>query len=104
VAKKRQQQTMQDAEQLASVITRLKRANGQLSAIVRMLEEGRSCDEIVIQMSGCWQAYSATGQCKVARPWIHGGNVAWSGERLSRLSFPFFVALRVFAKSLYLPR
>ena len=51
MAKKRQQQTMQDAEQLASVITRLKRANGQLSAIVRMLEEGRSCEDLVYQIA-----------------------------------------------------
>jgi DNA-binding FrmR family transcriptional regulator len=34
-----------------AVINRLKRAHGQLGAIVRMLEEGRDCEEVVHQIA-----------------------------------------------------
>jgi len=37
-------------------MTRVKRAQGQLGGIVKMLEEGRSCDEIVTQMSAVSKA------------------------------------------------
>ena len=45
-----------DQEQVAAIAKRIKRAQGQLGAIARMLEEGRSCDEIVIQMSAVSKA------------------------------------------------
>ena len=34
-----------------AVVNRLKRAHGQLGAIVRMLEEGRDCEEVVHQIA-----------------------------------------------------
>ena len=37
-------------------MTRVTRAQGQLGGIVKMLEEGRSCDEIVTQMSAVSKA------------------------------------------------
>jgi DNA-binding FrmR family transcriptional regulator len=42
---------LQDEEQLLAISNRLKRAHGQLAAIIRMLEEGRNCEEIVTQMA-----------------------------------------------------
>jgi DNA-binding FrmR family transcriptional regulator len=39
------------ADEMAPVINRIKRARGQLDGIVRMLEEGRSCEEIVTQLA-----------------------------------------------------
>jgi DNA-binding FrmR family transcriptional regulator len=42
---------LQDQEQIAAISKRLKRAHGQLGAVVRMLEEGRSCEDIVTQMA-----------------------------------------------------
>ncbi len=42
---------LQDVEQLDAISKRLKRAHGQLAAVIRMLEEGRNCDEIVTQMA-----------------------------------------------------
>ena len=42
---------LQDEEQLEAISKRLKRAHGQLAAVIRMLEEGRNCDEIVTQMA-----------------------------------------------------
>lgn len=42
---------LQDEEQLVAISKRLKRAHGQLAAVIRMLEDGRNCDEIVTQMA-----------------------------------------------------
>ena len=47
---------LSDQEQIAAISKRIKRDQGQLGAVARMLEEGRSCDEIVIQMSAVSKA------------------------------------------------
>ena len=47
---------LSDEEQIIAITKRIKRAQGQLGAVARMLEEGRSCDEIVIQMSAVSKA------------------------------------------------
>jgi DNA-binding FrmR family transcriptional regulator len=47
---------LSDEEQIAAISKRVKRAQGQLGAVARMLEEGRNCDEIVIQMSAVSKA------------------------------------------------
>lgn len=47
---------LSDEEQLVQITNRLKRAHGQLGAVLRMIEEGRSCDEIVTQMSAVSKA------------------------------------------------
>ena len=47
---------LSDEEQIAAIAKRVKRAQGQLGAVVRMLEEGRNCDEIVMQMSAVSKA------------------------------------------------
>lgn len=48
--------TLTDDRALAAITARIKRAQGQLGAVVRMLEEGRNCDEIVTQMSAVSKA------------------------------------------------
>jgi len=45
-----------DQDQLELITKRVKRANGQLAAVVRMLEEGRNCEEVVTQMSAVAKA------------------------------------------------
>lgn len=45
-----------DQEQMDAIGRRLKRAHGQLGAVVRMLEEGRTCNEIVVQMAAVSKA------------------------------------------------
>lgn len=42
---------LQDEAQIDAISKRLKRAHGQLAAVIRMLDEGRNCDEIVTQMA-----------------------------------------------------
>ena len=45
-----------DTEQIDAILKRIKRAQGQLGAVGRMLEEGRNCEEIVTQMSAVSKA------------------------------------------------
>lgn len=45
-----------DPEELDPVIKRLRRAQGQLAAVIRMIEEGRECRDIVTQLSACSKA------------------------------------------------
>jgi DNA-binding FrmR family transcriptional regulator len=56
MATKKASHVLSDQEQIAAISKRIKRAQGQLGAVARMLEEGRSCDEIVIQMSAVSKA------------------------------------------------
>jgi DNA-binding FrmR family transcriptional regulator len=48
--------TLDDDVQLVAISKRLKRAHGQLGAVVRMLDEGSSCEEIVTQMAAVSKA------------------------------------------------
>ena len=47
---------LSDEEQIIAIARRIKRAQGQLGAVARMLEEGRNCEEIVTQMSAVSKA------------------------------------------------
>ena len=47
---------LQDEEQIQAIAKRLKRAHGQMGAVVRMLEEGRSCEDVVTQMAAVGKA------------------------------------------------
>jgi DNA-binding FrmR family transcriptional regulator len=56
MAKASTSHVLSDQEQIDAISKRIKRAQGQLGAIARMLEEGRNCDEIVMQMSAVSKA------------------------------------------------
>jgi DNA-binding FrmR family transcriptional regulator len=56
MASKNISHVLSDEDQLIAISKRVKRAQGQLGAVARMLEEGRNCDEIVIQMSAVSKA------------------------------------------------
>jgi DNA-binding FrmR family transcriptional regulator len=56
VVQKQVAHVLSDEEQIAAIAKRVKRAQGQLGAVARMLEEGRNCEEIVTQMSAVSKA------------------------------------------------
>ncbi len=56
MATKKVAHVLTDEEQIIAISKRIKRAQGQLGAVARMLEEGRNCEEIVIQMSAVSKA------------------------------------------------
>ena len=47
---------LKDQEQIAEIVKRVKRAQGQLGAVARMLEEGKSCEQVIVQMSAASKA------------------------------------------------
>lgn len=53
-------------EEMVAVINRLKRAQGQLSGVVRMLEEGRDCEDVVTQLAAVSRALDRAGFAIVA--------------------------------------
>lgn len=55
-----------DASDMGKVVNRLKRAQGQLAGVVRMLEEGRGCEDIVTQISAVSSALDRAGFAIVA--------------------------------------
>lgn len=56
MATKNSSHVLEDSDQIAAIIKRVNRAQGQLGAVSRMIEEGRNCDEIVVQMSAASKA------------------------------------------------
>ena len=49
------------AEEMRPVINRLKRAQGQLTAVIRMLEEDGECKDVVTQLSAVSKALDRAG-------------------------------------------
>ena len=56
MVKKNDSLGLKDEELVAAIVKRINRAHGQLGAVVRMIEEGRSCEEVVIQISAASKA------------------------------------------------
>ena len=90
-----------DSETMASVIRRLRRAQGQIGGVIKMIEEGRDCADVVTQLAAASRALDRAGfkiiatglqQCALAiqpRPKIlrsqpplpAAGSLAWPGQR-----------------------
>lgn len=55
-----------DPQEMTKVSNRLKRAQGQLAAVVRMLDEGRDCEDVVTQLSAVSRALDRAGFAIIA--------------------------------------
>ncbi len=53
-------------DEMTPVVNRLKRAQGQLSGVLRMLEENRDCEDIVTQLAAVSRALDRAGFAIVA--------------------------------------
>jgi DNA-binding FrmR family transcriptional regulator len=82
--------TLQDEDQIVAITKRLKRAHGQMGAVVRMMEEGRSCEDVITQMAAVSKAIntaaftlisSSLKEC-IADPAVDSDQVT---EKLQRL-------------------
>lgn len=49
------------AEQMEPVIKRLRRAHGQIAGVLRMIEEGRDCEDVVTQVAAVSKALDRAG-------------------------------------------
>ena len=52
--------------EMTPVINRIKRAQGQLAGVLRMLEEGRECEDVVTQLAAVSRALDRAGFAIVA--------------------------------------
>jgi DNA-binding FrmR family transcriptional regulator len=50
-----------DSETMASVIRRLRRAQGQIGGVIKMMEEGRDCADVVTQLAAASRALDRAG-------------------------------------------
>jgi DNA-binding FrmR family transcriptional regulator len=55
-----------DPEDLGPAINRIKRAQGQLAGVLRMIEEGRDCEDVVTQLAAVSRALDRAGFAIVA--------------------------------------
>ncbi len=55
------QSPVPDGDEMKAVVTRLNRARGQLGGIVKMIEDGRDCRDIVTQLSAVSKAVDRAG-------------------------------------------
>ena len=84
---------MQVDESVAQeVINRLRRAQGQIGGVIAMIEEGRSCNEVVMQLSAASRAVDRAGfkivssgmwQCQDAE--LRGEEPALTREQMEKL-------------------
>lgn len=49
------------ADELSATLRRLKRAQGQLGGVIKMIEEGRDCRDIVTQLAAVSKAVDRAG-------------------------------------------
>jgi DNA-binding FrmR family transcriptional regulator len=73
-----------DSEELADVIRRLRRARGQTGGVIKMIEDGRDCSDVVTQLAAAARALDRAGfriiasglcQCLLDEP----GHEGWEG-------------------------
>ena len=78
-----------DPDTLTAALNRLRRAQGQLGGVIRMIEEGRECTDVVTQLAAVSRALDKAGfaiiatnlqQCIVA-----GDEGALDQEKLEKL-------------------
>lgn len=55
-----------DPKEMTPVINRIKRAQGQLAGVLRLIEEGRDCEQVVTQLAAVSKALDKAGFAIVA--------------------------------------
>lgn len=50
-----------DPQEMTTVLKRLRRAHGQLGGVIRMIEDGRDCQDIVTQIAAVTKAVDRAG-------------------------------------------
>jgi len=53
-------------EEMKAIITRMKRANGHLASVIRMMEEGSDCEAVLTQLAAVNKAIHRSGYAIVA--------------------------------------
>ncbi|WP_292989175.1 metal-sensitive transcriptional regulator [Mycobacterium sp.] len=72
-----------DTERIDAVLSRLRRAQGQLSGVITMIEQGRDCKDVVTQLAAVSKALDRAGFKIVASGMRHCITGKGSGPRLT---------------------
>lgn len=77
------------AEDMEPVVKRLRRANGQLVGVLKMIEEGRECGDVVTQLAAVSKAIDRAGFAMIAagleQCLNEGETAAGARKRLQRM-------------------
>jgi DNA-binding FrmR family transcriptional regulator len=57
---------LENTQVVGEVINRLRRAEGQLAGVIRMLEAGRTCEDVVTQLAAVSRALDKAGFAIIA--------------------------------------
>ncbi len=81
-----------DEESIAAVLNRLRRAQGQLTGVISMIEQGRDCKDVVTQLAAVSRALDragfkivATGLRECVADGGNGGKSEMSVDELEKL-------------------
>lgn len=78
-----------EPDDVKSIITRLKRANGHLASVIRMLEDSAECEDVLLQLAAVGKAVSRGGYALVATGLeqciAEGGRESVDAQKLERL-------------------
>lgn len=55
-----------EGAELKAVLNRLRRAQGQISGVIRMIEEGKDCEDVVTQLAAASRALDRAGFAIIA--------------------------------------
>ena len=55
-----------DTDVIGSVVNRLRRAEGQLGGVIRMLQDGRDCEDVITQLAAVSRALDKAGFAIIA--------------------------------------
>lgn len=78
-----------EPDEIKAITTRLKRANGHLASVIRMLEEGAECEDALTQLAAVSKAISRGGYALVAtgleRCITEGGRESVDTQKMEKL-------------------
>ncbi|WP_371775680.1 metal-sensitive transcriptional regulator [Streptomyces sp. NBC_01438] len=85
------------AAELKSVLNRLKRAQGQIAGIVKMIEDGRDCEDVITQLAAVSRALDRAGFAIIAtglqQCMADGGQTAGDRDRMRARLEKLFLSL-----------
>lgn len=75
---------LENTQVVGEVVKRLRRAEGQLAGVIRMLESGRDCEDIVTQLAAVSRALDRAGFAIIATGLEQCITAGEDGESLDR--------------------
>ncbi|MGW3622546.1 metal-sensitive transcriptional regulator [Streptomyces sp. NPDC000880] len=85
------------ASELKSVLNRLRRAQGQIAGVIKMIEEGRDCEDVITQLAAVSRALDRAGFAIIATGLEHcmaeGGQATGDREQMRARLEKLFLSL-----------